>query len=68
MDKVSQEVAAILPILPLLLKDRLGMKGSRYFRSSYSIETEECKWDDELDKVIPTGADNYLEERDRLWI
>ena len=63
--EVSQEVAAILPILPLLLKGRLGMKVSRYFRSSYSIWTEGYKWDEELDKFIPTGPYDYLEEFDR---
>ena len=39
MAEISQEVAAVLPIIPLLLKGRLGMTVSRYFRSSYSIET-----------------------------
>ena len=43
MADVSQEVAAILPILPLLLEGRLGMKVARYFRSSYSIGTEDYK-------------------------
>ena len=37
MAEVSQEVAAILPILQLLLEERLGMNVSRYFRLSYSI-------------------------------
>ena len=40
MSKVNQEVACILPMLPLLLKGRLGLKVSRYFRSSYSIGIE----------------------------
>ena len=68
MANITQEVAAILPILPLLLEGRLGMKVSRYFRSSYSIGTEGYKWDEKLDKFIPTGIDNYLEEIDRHWI
>jgi len=68
MAKITQELAAILPILPLLLKGRLGMKASRYFRSSYSIGTEGYNWDEELDKFIPTGIDNYLEEIGRHWI
>ena len=34
MAEVDQEMATILPILPLLLKDRLGMKVTRYFLSS----------------------------------
>ena len=59
MDDVSQEVAAILLLLPLLLEERLGMKVSHYFRSSYSIW---YKWDEELDKVIPTETDNYLKK------
>ena len=41
--EVSQEVVAILPILPLLPEGRLGMKVARYFRSSYSIGTEDYK-------------------------
>ena len=40
MAEVSQEVADILPILPLLLAGRLGLTVSRYFRSSYTIGTE----------------------------
>ena len=36
MAEVRQEMAAVLPIFPLLLKGRLGMMVSRYFRSSYS--------------------------------
>ena len=44
------------------------MKVSRYFRTFYSIETKGYKWDDELDKVIPTIRDNYLEEIDWHWI
>ena len=40
MAEVNQEVAAILPILPLLLEGRLGMNVSQYFRSSYTIGTE----------------------------
>ena len=40
MAKVSQEVAAILSILSLLLEGLLDMKVSRYFRLSYSIGTE----------------------------
>ena len=44
------------------------MNVSRYFRSSYSIGTGGYKWDNELDKVIPTGTENYLEEIDRRWI
>ena len=65
MAKFSQEVAAILPILPLLLEGRLGITVSRYFRSSYSIGTEGYKWNDELHKVISTRVDNYLKEIDR---
>ena len=68
MVEFSQEIAAILPIPPLLLKGRLGMKVSRYFRSSYSIRTGRYKWDDELDIAIPEGSDNYHEEIDRHWI
>ena len=40
MTELSQEVAAILPIFPLLLKGRLRMNVSRYFRSSYTIRTK----------------------------
>lgn len=68
MSKVSQEVAVILPILPLLLEGRLEMKVFRYFRSSYIIGTVEYQWDSTFDKVIHTNADNYLEEIDRYWI
>ena len=41
---------------------------SRYFRSSYSIGIEEYKYDEELDKIIPTRINNFLEEFDRHWI
>ena len=68
MAEVSQEVAGILPILPLLLAGRLGLTVSRYFRSSYTIRTEGYACDEELDKVIPTREDNYLDEIDRHWI
>ena len=68
MAEVSQEVAAILPILPLLLEGRLGMNVSQYFRSSYTIGTDGYKWDSTLDKVVPTVTDNYLEDIDRHWI
>ena len=36
MAEVNQEVAAILPILPVILEGRLGMNVSQYFRSSYT--------------------------------
>ena len=69
MAEVSQEeVAGILPILPLLLEGRLELTQSRYFRSSYSIGTEGYAWDEVLDTVIPTREDKYLEEIDRHWI
>ena len=68
MAEVSQEVAGILPILPLLLAGRLGLTVSRHFRSSYTIGTEGYVWDEGLDKVIPTREDNYLEEIDKHWI
>ena len=56
MAEVNQEVATILPILLLLLEGRLGMNVSQYFRSSYTIGTEGYKWDNTLDKVVPTGT------------
>ena len=68
MTEVNQEVATILPILPLLLEGRLGMHFSQYFRSSYTIDTEDYKWDNTLDKEVPTGIENYLEDIDRHWI
>ena len=68
MAEVNQEIAAILPIFPLLLEGILGLTLSCYFRWYYSIGIEEYKWDEGLDKVIPTGEDNYLEEIDRHWI
>ena len=68
MAEVSQEVTGILPILPLLLEGRLGLIVSRYFLSSYSIGIEGNEWNEGLDKVIPTGEDNYLEEIDRHWV
>ena len=40
MAKVNQDVAVILPILPLLLEGRLGTNVSQYFCSSYTIGTE----------------------------
>ena len=68
MTEVSQEVADILPILPLLLEGRLGLTVSFYFRPSYSIGTEGYAWDEGLGNVIPTREDNYLEEIDRHWM
>ena len=68
MAEVNQEVAAILPILLLLLEGSLGISISQYFRSSYTIGIEGHKRDSILDKVVPTGTDNYLEEIDRHWI
>lgn len=62
MDKVSQELTVILPILPLLLEDRLGIY------SSYTIGTEEYQWDSTLEKVISIEEDNYLEKINRNWI
>ena len=58
----------MFPILPLLLEVRLGTKVARYFLSSYSKRTEGYKWDEELEKVIPTRTYNYLGEIDRYWI
>ena len=68
MVKDNQAVAAILIIIPLLLEGRLGINVSHYFHSSYTIGTEEHKWNSTLDKMVPTGIDNYLEEIDRHWI
>ena len=68
MAESSQEVASILPILPLLLEGRLGMNVSQYFRSSCTIGTDGYQWDDDLGKVVPIGEDNPLEEVDKHWI
>ena len=43
MVEVSQEVIAIIFILPLLLEGRLGMNVNMYFCSLYTIGTEEYK-------------------------
>ena len=68
MVEVNQEVAAILPILSFLVEGILRMKLSQYFRPSYTIGTEEYKWDSTLDKIFSTGIINYLEKLDRHWI
>ena len=68
MTEFSQEVTAILPMLPLLLEGRLGMNINRYFHSSYTIETEGYELDENLDKVIPTGEENQLEDINRNWL
>ena len=68
MAEVNQEVAAILPLLPLLLERRLEMNFSQYFRYFYTIGTEGYKWDSTLDKMVPIGMENYLEDIDRHWI
>ena len=68
MLEVNKEVAAILPILPILLEGRLGMNVSQYFCSSYTIGTEGHKWDSSLDKIVPTGIGNSLVEVNRYWI
>ena len=68
MVEVNQEVAAILPILSLLVEGILGMNVSQYFRPSYTIGTEEYKWDSTLDKIFSTGISTYLEKLDRYWI
>ena len=68
MAELSQEVAAILPMLPLLLEGRLRMNINRYFHSSYTIETEGYELDENLDKVIPTGEENQLEDINRNWL
>ena len=68
MTEVNQEVVAILFVLPLLLEGRLGMNIFQYFRSSYTISTEGYKWDNTLDKVVPTGMENYLENIEKNWI
>ena len=50
MEKSSQEVASILPILSLLLEGWLGMNVAHYFRSSCTIGNDGYKWDDDLEK------------------
>ena len=65
MVEIGQEFIASLPILSLSLERRLGMNVSHYFRSSYTRKTEGYQWGTILYKVVPTGADNYLEEIDR---
>ena len=62
MVEVSLEVAAISPILLLVLEGRLGINVSRFFHSSYTIGTEGYQWVSTLDKVVPTGVNNALEE------
>ena len=68
MVEVNQEITLILPIIPLLLEERLGMNGSQSFRFSYTIRAEEYKRDSILDKVVPIGLEKYLEDIDRHWI
>ena len=64
----NQQVAAIVPILPLLLEGRVRINVSKYFRSSCTIGTEGYKSDSTLDKIAPTCLDTYLEEIGRHWI
>ena len=65
---VSQDIATILPILQLLLDDRLGRNVSRYFQSFSTIGREGYQWKHILDKFIPTGVGNFLEDIDSHWI
>ena len=68
MAEVNQEVAVLLPILPLLLESRLGMTEDNFFRSTHTIDREGYQGDNDLRKVISTGVDNQLEDIDRNWI
>ena len=68
MAEVNQEVAVLLPILPLLLESRLGMTEDNCFRSTHTIDREGYQGDNDLRKVISTGVDNQLEDIDRNWI
>ena len=61
MEEGRQEVAAILPILCLLLEGRMGMNVGRYFRLTYTIVTDGYKWDENLDKVIKLSEESQLE-------
>ena len=68
MAEVNQEVAVLLPILPLLLESRLGMTEDNFFRSTHTIDREGYQGDNDLRKVISTGVNNQLEDIDRNWI
>ena len=68
MEEFSPEIAAILPILLLLLEGKLKVDVNMYFRSLYTIGTEGYEWDENLDKVIPTGEENQLDDIDRNWL
>ena len=68
MVESSQEVASILPILPLILEGRLGMNVAQYFRSSCTIGTDGYQWDDNLEKVVLIGDNNQLEDVDKHWL
>ena len=68
MAEVNHGVTSILHILPLVLQGRLDMNVFQYVRFPYTIRTEGYKWDSTLDKVVPIGIDNSLEEIDRHWI
>ena len=68
MAEVIQYVAATFRILPLLFEKRLGMHVTQYLRSSYMLGIEGHKWNSILDKVVPIGIGNYLEEIERHWI
>ena len=52
----------------LLLEGRLGMNISQYFRSSCTIGNDDYQWDDDLEKAVPIGDDNQLEDVDKHWI
>ena len=64
----SQEVASILPILPPILEGLLGMNVAHYFKSSGTIGTDGYKWNEDLEKVVPIGNDNQLEEVAKHWV
>ena len=68
MAEINHKVAAILSIFLLFFEGRLGMNVSQYFRSSYTIGTNEYKWDSILDKVVPIDIDNYLVDIDIHWM
>ena len=44
------------------------MNISQFFRSLYTIVIEGYKWDNTLDKAVPTGINKSLEEIDRHQI
>jgi hypothetical protein len=64
---LQDEVASILPVLPLVLMGRLGPAALAWLLPSHTLGMDGNQYDPTTDRVVPIDAGSILADIDRHW-